>query len=122
MTGISYEQALAAWRMSSPAVARDNPLPREDLLARYHPDYRAETRTTIKVGPNAGDPCHRLVADWLHTNARINEAALAGATVTDTDVLVIGGGAPAVLRPSPPRRPVQRCSSQRSSAWATAIP
>ncbi|MGC2394949.1 MAG: FAD-dependent oxidoreductase [Rhodomicrobium sp.] len=92
MTGISYEQALAAWRMSSPAVARDNPLPREDLLARYHPDYRAETRTTIKVGPNAGDPCHRLVADWLHTNARINEAALAGATVTDTDVLVIGGG------------------------------
>ena len=51
MTGIPYEQALAAWRMSSPVVARDNPLPREDLLARYHPDYRAETRTTIKVGP-----------------------------------------------------------------------
>ncbi len=92
MTGIPYEQALAAWRKSSPAVARDTPLPPEDLLARYHPDYRAGTRTTLKVGPNAGDPCHQLVADWLHTNARINEAALAGATVTDTDVLVIGGG------------------------------
>ncbi len=95
MTGIPYEQALAAWRKSSPAVARDTPLPPlppEDLLARYHPDYQVQTLTTLKVGPNAGDPCHQVVADWLHTNARINEAALAGATVTDTDVLVIGGG------------------------------
>jgi L-aspartate oxidase len=92
MTGIPYEQALTAWRNSSPAVARDTTLPPEDLLARYHPDYQAGARTTLKVGPNAGDPCHQLVADWLHTNARINEAALAGATVTDTDVLVIGGG------------------------------
>jgi L-aspartate oxidase len=92
MTGIPYEQALAAWRTSSPEVVRDDPMTHEALLARYHPDHRAEARTTLQVGPNAGDPCHRLVADVLQTSARIDEAALAGATVTDADVLVIGGG------------------------------
>ncbi|MCW8829557.1 MAG: FAD-binding protein [Gammaproteobacteria bacterium] len=62
------------------------------MLEQYHPDYRADTLDTIKVGPNSGDRCHRQLAELLQADARIDEADLAGAPVVKTDVLVIGGG------------------------------
>lgn len=71
---------------------RGDALSHEELLARYHPDYQDSARTLLQVGPNAGDYCHVALADALQSNARIDEAALAGAAVTDTDVLVVGGG------------------------------
>ncbi len=91
-TGIPYDEALATWRASPTPQLRDPSLGCRDLLKRYHPDYQDETRTTLQIGPNAGDPCHRLLADTLQSNARIDEADLAGARVVDTDVLVVGGG------------------------------
>lgn len=92
MTGIPYQDALAAFTAASERPMRADGLGGKELLAGYHPDYREAAKTTLQVGPNAGEPCHRTLAEVLQTNARIDEAALAGASVTDTDVLVIGGG------------------------------
>ncbi len=90
--GIPYSEAMAAYQ-----VQAERPLEQPDndssaLLQQYHPDYREDTVTTIKVGPNSGDRCHRQLADLLQADARIDEADLAGAPVVETDVLVIGGG------------------------------
>ena len=46
----------------------------------------------LKVGVNAGDRCHHALAGLLQADAIIDEADLAGSTVYETDVLVIGGG------------------------------
>ena len=46
----------------------------------------------LAVGANAGDSCQRELAGLLQAEAIIDEADLAGAPVTDIDVLVIGGG------------------------------
>ncbi len=75
----------------------ERPLPpaaglREDLLHRYHPDYRPDCFTKLTVGPNAGDPCHRRLAGILQSDSRIDEADLAASPEEEADVLVIGGG------------------------------
>jgi succinate dehydrogenase / fumarate reductase flavoprotein subunit/L-aspartate oxidase len=91
-TGIPYSDALANY---SPLVERPldrQPGDRDALLHAFHPDYRADTLTALKVGPNSGAQCHRQLADMLQADARIDEADLAGARVVETDVLVIGGG------------------------------
>ncbi|MDH5784939.1 MAG: FAD-binding protein [Chromatiales bacterium] len=89
---ISYEQALADYRVEAERPLIEQHDNKEALLSAYHPDYRADTMTTLKVGPNSGDQCHRQVAASIQADARIDEADLAGASVVETDVLVIGGG------------------------------
>ncbi|MFQ5585363.1 MAG: FAD-dependent oxidoreductase [Thermodesulfobacteriota bacterium] len=64
----------------------------EELLRRHHPDYSEESFTTLRVGVNRGDKCHRQLADLLQADSIIDDADLAGAPVIETDVLVIGGG------------------------------
>lgn len=64
----------------------------EALLSGFHPDRRADSVTRLAVGANKGDRCHRDVAAMLQSNALIEEADLAGATVQTADVLVIGSG------------------------------
>ncbi len=90
--GIPYEEALKAYQSG---VERELPaaeISTEDLLRTYHPDYREDSQVTLQVGVNRGDPCHRQLATILQADARIDEADLAGAAITETDVLVIGGG------------------------------
>jgi L-aspartate oxidase len=89
---IGYDEALAAYR---PQAERPLTEQHDDvgaLLRAYHPDHRADTMTTLKVGPNSGEQCHRQLAEVLQADARIDEADLAGAAIVETDVLVIGGG------------------------------
>ncbi|MFK5893295.1 MAG: FAD-dependent oxidoreductase [Pseudomonadota bacterium] len=64
----------------------------QELLEKFHPDYRSETITTLQVGPNKGELCHKQIANVLHADSRIDAADLAGARIEETDVLVIGGG------------------------------
>ncbi len=90
--GVPYNEALSAFEnlveRPLPGAAPDP----DELLASFHPDYKAELATQLKVGANAGDSCHVKLAELLQADARIDEADLAGAPITKTDVLVIGGG------------------------------
>jgi len=90
--GIPYNQALSRYRPLEQRPAAEEDLPPETLLQRFHPDYYADSITTLQVGPNRGDKCHRQLATLLQADARIDEADLAAAPVQETDVLVIGGG------------------------------
>ena len=90
--GISYSEALENY-----TVVAERPLPEldiavNDLLQKYHPDHRADSTVPLTVGPNKGDLCHRQLAAVLQSDARIDEADLAGAPIVETDVLVIGSG------------------------------
>jgi L-aspartate oxidase len=89
---VSYDEALAAYQVQAERPLHEQHDDKEALLRAYHPDYRPDTMTTLKVGPNSGEQCHRQLADVLQADARIDEADLAGASVVETDVLVIGGG------------------------------
>ncbi len=66
---------------------------KEALLAKYHPDYRKDQFTTLKIGPNAGENVPHELAETLEAGARItvSDVDLSNPTY-DVDVLVIGGG------------------------------
>ena len=86
--GIPYTEALRHYQHD-----KEHDLPEMDeLLRNYHPDYYPNSKVKLQVGPNQGDICHRQLAEMLQADARIDEADLAGASITETDILVIGGG------------------------------
>ena len=66
---------------------------REEWLKRYHPDYKAEGRRKVLVGPNKGTVVPEEVASVLESRSRLNtkQANLSRADY-ETDVLVIGAG------------------------------
>lgn len=90
--GIPLAEALARYRADAdlglPPVLGDI----DALLKAYHPDHMSDSVVKLAVGANAGDSCQRELAELLQAEAFIDEADLAGAPVTDIDVLVIGGG------------------------------
>ncbi|MCL6465647.1 MAG: FAD-binding protein [candidate division WOR-3 bacterium] len=63
------------------------------LLHEYHPDYRTDTFSTLRVGPNAGDRTPRELAILLEGESLLKETSLSiNQPDYDCDVLVIGGG------------------------------
>ncbi|MGB5834709.1 MAG: FAD-dependent oxidoreductase [Thiohalocapsa sp.] len=89
---LPYEESVQRYRPMA-----DRPEPRstdlgERILQTYHPDYIPDRCVELTVGANAGDPCHRKLADVLQSDSRIDEADLAASPEEETDVLVIGGG------------------------------
>ena len=92
MTGIPYNEALERYKAARSPELPQPDMTAEELLRAYHPDYREDSLVTLKVGPNQGEQCHRQLAGVLQADARIDEADLAGASIVETDVLVIGGG------------------------------
>jgi len=91
---ISYQQALDTYlsKKLSGFPAAELSMDESALLKGFHPDHRQGTITTLQVGPNKGDLCHKQIADVLQADSRIDAADLAGARIKETDVLVIGGG------------------------------
>ncbi|KRT54085.1 Aspartate oxidase [endosymbiont of Ridgeia piscesae] len=90
--GIPYSEAL---RRYTPLKFRDpstDKTPTQDLLREFHPDHTEGSMVKLQVGPNKGNTCHHQLAQMLQSDARIDEADLAGANICETDVLVIGGG------------------------------
>ena len=66
---------------------------KEDLLAQYHPDYKKDEFTELKIGPNKGDKVPHELAETLQAHARIKaEDVDLTAPDYDVDVLIIGGG------------------------------
>ena len=66
---------------------------KENLLKNYHPDYREDGFSEIKVGPNKGQKAPKELADLIHSNSRLLTDKVDLSKVDyETDVLVIGGG------------------------------
>ncbi|RKZ73402.1 MAG: L-aspartate oxidase [Gammaproteobacteria bacterium] len=86
--GIPYTEALKSYQHD-----KEHTLPEmNELLRDYHPDYYPASKVELQVGPNKGDICHQQLAEMLQADAHIDEADLAGASITETNILVIGGG------------------------------
>ncbi len=66
---------------------------REEVLNKFHPDYKKEGRREVKVGPNKGDVYPDEFADLLEAHSLLNpDINLEELVRYETDVLVIGGG------------------------------
>ncbi len=66
---------------------------REEVLNKFHPDYRSESRREVHVGPNKGETITTEVADLLESHSRIKpELFDLSSPDYETDVLIIGGG------------------------------
>ncbi len=66
---------------------------KEELLAQYHPDYKKEEFTELKIGPNKGEFVPIELAEILQAHSRITARSVNLKKIDyDVDVLVIGGG------------------------------
>ncbi len=67
---------------------------REEVLSRFHPDYKDEGRRKVQVGPNKGDVYPEEFVEVLEAYPRIHpdDVDFSVLPVFPTDVLVIGGG------------------------------
>ena len=66
---------------------------REDVLSRFHPDYKKEARRVVQIGPNKGEELTTEVVDILESHSRIRpELFDLSRTDYETDILIIGGG------------------------------
>ncbi len=66
---------------------------RQEWLKKYHPDYKAEGRRPLRVGPNKGTIVPEEVADILESRGIVDPARIDLANVAySTDLLVIGAG------------------------------
>ena len=63
------------------------------VLETYHPDFRADEKREIRVGPNKGGIAPRELVDLLESPSRLDPGAIDLTKVAHkTDVLVIGSG------------------------------
>ena len=66
---------------------------KEDLLAAYHPDYKKEEFSELKIGANKGEKVPHELCEMLEAHSRIKEGDVDLSNVKyDVDVLIIGGG------------------------------
>lgn len=66
---------------------------KDKLLAAFHPDYRADQFSVLKVGPNKGEKVPKELAALLQANSRVEGTKIDLTKVDyDVDVLIIGGG------------------------------
>ncbi len=66
---------------------------REEVLAKFHPDYKPESRRKINIGPNKGELITTEVADLLESHSRLKPKLFdLSKTDYETEILIIGGG------------------------------
>lgn len=66
---------------------------REEILRKFHPDYREDSRRRLRVGANAGDLVYHEVADILEARPLVDPKEIDLSTADyEVDVLIIGGG------------------------------
>src|SRR5262249_61724603 len=68
-----------------------SPADRDQLIHKYHPDYRASAYRPIRFGPNEGDKTVVELATLLEGDSPIQDNVDLTPHYT-TDALVIGGG------------------------------
>ena len=93
-----YQESLAAVEAArekniAMEPARMTAEQKSTLLATYHPDYKEEEFSVLKIGPNKGDKVPHELAEMLQAHSRITADSVdLSAPAYDVDVLVIGGG------------------------------
>ncbi|MBW1646077.1 MAG: FAD-binding protein [Deltaproteobacteria bacterium] len=67
---------------------------REEVLSKFHPDYKQEGRRAVQVGPSKGEIYPDEFVDLLEAKSRllVADQELEKLVEYQTDVLVIGGG------------------------------
>jgi len=66
---------------------------RDDVLNKFHPDYKKESRRVIRIGPNKGEAITTEVADMLESHSRIRPDLFELEKPDyETDLLIVGGG------------------------------
>ena len=66
---------------------------RDEILNKYHPDYKKKARRVVRIGPNKGEKLTAKIADMLESHSRIDPKKFDLKKVDyETDVLVIGAG------------------------------
>lgn len=66
---------------------------REEVLNKFHPDYKKDARRKINIGPNKGEKITTEISVLLESHSRIKpELFDLSKSDYETDVLVIGGG------------------------------
>ena len=66
---------------------------KENVLASFHPDYKADQFSVLTIGPNKGDKVPTELAEILQAHSRITKDSVClDKPDYETDVLVIGGG------------------------------
>lgn len=85
-------EATRAARMKA-ELTRKSAQEKEDLLQKYHPDYRSSGFATLQIGPNKGDKVPVELGELLQAHSMIKAEDINLDKVDyDVDVLVIGGG------------------------------
>lgn len=71
---------------------------REEILNKYHPDYKKERKRTIRFGPNKGDVMPNELVDLLEAHPLIKPSEVDLSHIDyDVDLLIIGGGGAATV-------------------------
>lgn len=66
---------------------------KDDLIKRFHPDYRAGVKRKLSIGINAGDLVANELCDLLEAESLINPDEFDLSSVSrSVDILVLGGG------------------------------
>jgi succinate dehydrogenase/fumarate reductase flavoprotein subunit len=66
---------------------------RDELLKAFHPDFRADAKREVRVGPNRGAVYPNELVDVLESRSRLDPAEVDLAQVDyDVDLLIVGGG------------------------------
>lgn len=80
-------------RSGKPVFASMSADERQDVLDRFHPDYKSDARRSITIGPNKGDIMTTEVAGMLEAHSRV-QAEYFDLSNPDyeTDILIVGGG------------------------------
>ena len=66
---------------------------RDDVLNKFHPDYKKESRRVVHIGPNKGEEITTEVADILESHSRIRQELFnLDKPDYETDILIIGAG------------------------------
>jgi len=80
-------------KSGKPIVERMSDKEREEVLNKFHPDYKEESRKKVRIGPNKGDKLTSEVVDVLEAYSRVQPDYFDLENPDyETDVLVVGAG------------------------------
>jgi len=93
--GVLYQDAIIAYKAVAERILVNPNVSASftsDLLKAYHPDYLQNACGLLRVGGNRDAQCHHQLVDALQSHSHLKPADITNMPVTETDILVIGGG------------------------------
>jgi hypothetical protein len=79
--------------LKAPAPRRLSLSEREELVKRWHPDYKEELKRPLRIGPCKGLVVYSAIADLLESWPLVKPGEVDLSSVDfDVDILVVGSG------------------------------